>query len=318
MDCSRFYGKRRVREISESSSESQNESDNGLDELAQFAAKAKDSPDADNKNKGKKRATRSSSVAFDVTTTSVGASPDDEGACLPKSAPKVAISSRGRNPKAKSRPIPEEEESQPPATVVSCDVPKPVPTELERMRKAGDELRRFLCTDTNKGGLLKIDQSLTEILNARTHEKAEIVAVDDSVQFIQPLNDVWKFTVIASEEELINFEKKIDSDASFLLKCIQDFIENIDNQHTSAGKKCYDCALLLDRHIFTNAFWSQTAWTGELSTRKQQFTTNDTENDIQEKDDESIENVSGKKFTFSKHKAPVCFERLVEAFKRRL
>ncbi|KAF5278532.1 hypothetical protein FQR65_LT15645 [Abscondita terminalis] len=73
--------------------------------------------------------------------------------------------------------------------------------------------QNMICRIINlERGLLKIDQSLTEILNARTHEKAEIIAVDNSVQFIQPLNDLWKFPVITSEEELINFEKKIDND----------------------------------------------------------------------------------------------------------
>ncbi|KAF5274923.1 hypothetical protein FQR65_LT16834 [Abscondita terminalis] len=79
-------------------------------------APAKDSPDADNKKKGKRRATRSSSVALDAATTSAEASPDGEGVSLPEGAPKVAISSKGNKSKgkAKAKPaetIPEEEDT---------------------------------------------------------------------------------------------------------------------------------------------------------------------------------------------------------------
>ncbi|KAF5280057.1 hypothetical protein FQR65_LT15109 [Abscondita terminalis] len=120
-------------------------------------APAKGSLDADNTekeanpvreqvSKGKRRATKSSSVALDAATTSTSTSPDDEGVSLPKGAPKVAISSKGKESKGKAKAKPaetipeEEEESQPPATVVRSVVPKPASTDLERMRETGDEL----------------------------------------------------------------------------------------------------------------------------------------------------------------------------------
>ncbi|KAF5299786.1 hypothetical protein FQR65_LT19459 [Abscondita terminalis] len=101
---------------------------------ASSEAPAKGSPDADNKKQRKRRTTRSSSVVLDVATTSAGASPDDEGErgkvyspCFffffPEACSEIGDLlkreeiQRQSQGQVREKTIPEEEESQPPATV---------------------------------------------------------------------------------------------------------------------------------------------------------------------------------------------------------
>lgn len=77
--------------------------------------------------------------------------------------------------------------------------------------------------------------------------------------------ELWKFTKLDCENDLIEFEKKIQTEHAFKHDCLTRLKSEIGSV---AGKTSYDCALMLDRIIFTNKFWSSTAWTGGRKAKK--------------------------------------------------
>lgn len=94
----------------------------------------------------------------------------------------------------------------------------------------------------------------------------------------QTVPQLWKFTSIGSEEDLVKFEDQIKSDDVFKNECLIGFKKEIG---AGFGKTPYDCVLVLSRKVFADEFWKTTAWTGGRGRKnKKQETDNGTENTV--------------------------------------
>lgn len=152
------------------------------------------------------------------------------------------------------------------------------------------------------------------------------VETDPLPQQEPTIPELWKFTKIQNEKDFIDFQNRIEVDQTFKNECI---IKMKDGVGSMVGISCYDCALKLDRIIFTNNFWTSTAWTGGRNKAKKRKidsadqNTDDTDQNADENTDHNANNAQNEqleesseessnnsKFAFSKH------QRFMEFFKQ--
>lgn len=110
---------------------------------------------------------------------------------------------------------------------------------------------------------------------------------------------IWKFQKISNEKDLIAFEAEIGNNHCFRAECITNFVQTLGKMVGDTAKIRKDCALLLDREIFANEFWTYTAWTGGRVSRKRKSISGNTPKHANKFD--SLDILAAKKFAFSTH-----------------
>lgn len=111
-------------------------------------------------------------------------------------------------------------------------------------------------------------------------EKNAAAAVDEA-------EPDWNFDQINNEDELTAFVHKLESGEG--AKLVIAFAAKIGKKANTERSRM-DCALQIDRLIFTRAFWTKTAWSGGRPTKN-------TENAVNPDGEPATE----LKFAFSKH-----------------
>lgn len=157
----------------------------------------------------------------------------------------------------------------------------------------------------------KVDQISKRLNEIDNGSKSKAI-----VETLPNLPDVWHFPMINSEQELIGFEKNIEQNPDFRTECVKGLIDSVGLQ---PGRTNNDCALILDRRIFSNSFWTATAWTGGRAKKRKVASDNSDESGVQSALDgdseENTEHVEDRnvKFAFSVHKTMINFIQQVIA-----
>lgn len=105
-------------------------------------------------------------------------------------------------------------------------------------------------------------QNLEKIL---TETKPAEIATNASSLSVELPDGLWNHPLIETEKDLIDFEVKIEADEAYKNTCL-DSVSSITGPMN--GKTAYECALILERKMFKNSFWSLTAWTGGRDKKK--------------------------------------------------
>lgn len=112
--------------------------------------------------------------------------------------------------------------------------------------------------------LQNLTKDVENLKNRNTESVPSSVVEKDSKE----VPDIWKFPKIGNQQELLDFENKIEVDLPFKNVCLNGLKKEIG---PVTGKGNHECALMLDRLIFTNEFWSSTAWTGGRKKAKREM-----------------------------------------------
>jgi len=140
--------------------------------------------------------------------------------------------------------------------------------------------------------IIDIKQSIRELQNNRKIDK-----IVESAKPVIKSTPKAPFELITSEEDLNDFEEKLQNDENFKNAALIYLLSSVGNQKYKC-KSGQDCAYLFDPLIFASEFWALTAWTGGRQRRNQQMPQNAEEDDEGE---DGTNFVLKKKFEFAKH-----------------